>query len=292
MSFEKVKSARRPHWLKIRLRGDPLSREVKELLQKEKLNTVCESANCPNIGDCWSHRTATFMILGNICTRNCKFCAVSSGKPGQIDYREPERIAKAIKILELGHAVITSVTRDDLSDGGSQHFVDTIQKVRELNPNCTVEVLIPDFQGNEQALYILFKEKPDILNHNLEVVPRLYPKARAQADFEMSLDILKEAKTHQLISKTGIMIGLGESKTEIVNLLHKLGSIDLDILTIGQYLQPSQEHLQVEKFYHPEEFEEFKKIGENLGIHHVESGPLVRSSYHANEQILKVRQKD
>ena len=279
---------RRPQWLKVRLAGGKVFREVRELIDNDQLHTVCQSARCPNIGDCWSRRTATFMILGDICTRNCKFCAVQTGRPNLPDCKEPVRVAEAVKKLNLRHAVITSVTRDDLEDGGGQIFVQTIREIRKTSPDCSIEVLIPDFSGNLETLEKVFQAKPDILNHNLEVVPRLYPKARAQADFIRSLNILLEAKKRGLISKTGIMVGLGETRDEVIELINKLVEICLDILTIGQYLQPTTSHLPVEKFYSPKEFTEFKRIGESLGIKHVESGPLVRSSYHADAQIDKL----
>lgn len=279
---------RRPEWLKVRLRSGRYSREVKDLLKSENLFTVCQSAHCPNIGDCWSKRTATFMILGNICTRNCQFCAVQSGNPIQLDSNEPMRVARAVKKLGLRHAVITSVTRDDLSDGGSRLFVETIQMIRNYSPNCSIEVLIPDFNGNRLALYDVFKAEPDILNHNLEVVSKLYPKARSRAKFNVSFNILKIAKKHQLVTKTGIMLGLGENLAEVEELIMRLSDINLDILTIGQYLQPSREHLKVEKYYHPDEFNALKEFGEQKGVKYVESGPLVRSSYHAVEQKNKL----
>jgi lipoyl synthase len=279
---------RRPQWLKVRLAGGKVFREVRDLINTEQLHTVCQSARCPNIGDCWSRRMATFMILGDTCTRNCRFCAVEKGRPGKPDCEEPAKVAEAVKKLNLRHAVITSVTRDDLEDGGGQIFADTIRQIRKRSPNCSIEVLIPDFNGNADALDKVFRAKPDILNHNLEVVPRLYPKARALAEFNRSLNILLKAKQRGLISKTGIMIGLGETRAEVVDLIKQLVDIHLDILTIGQYLQPTVKHLPVDKFYPPEEFAEFKRFGESLGIKHVESGPLVRSSYHADTQIEKI----
>ncbi|MEJ2048664.1 MAG: lipoyl synthase [Calditrichota bacterium] len=279
---------RRPQWLKVRLAGGKVFREVRDLINTEQLHTVCQSARCPNIGDCWSRRMATFMILGDTCTRNCRFCAVEKGRPGKPDCEEPAKVAEAVKKLNLRHAVITSVTRDDLEDGGGQIFADTIRQIRKRSPNCSIEVLIPDFNGNADALDKVFRAKPDILNHNLEVVPRLYPKARALAEFNRSLNILLKAKQRGLISKTGIMIGLGESGEEVIDLIQRLVNIRLDILTIGQYLQPTAKHLPVEKFYPPQEFADFKRLGESLGIKHVESGPLVRSSYHADAQVKKL----
>ncbi len=278
----------KPAWLKVRLAGGREYRDVRQLIQDDGLHTVCQSARCPNIGDCWSRRTATFMILGEVCTRNCRFCAVEKGRPEGLNPEEPYRVAKAVKQLKLRHAVITSVTRDDLSDSGAGHFVNTLKAIRAIANSCSVELLIPDFQGNEQALRVVFEEKPDILNHNLEVVPSLYPKARPQADFRQSLNILTQAKSAGLMSKTGIMIGLGETWEEIIDLFEKLVSVKLDVLTIGQYLQPTSNNLSVVKYYTPDEFNQLKKIGEAMGIPHVESGPLVRSSYHADEQYQKM----
>ncbi len=279
---------RRPEWLKVRLAGGKAYREVNDLVENLNLHTVCRSARCPNVGDCWSRRTATFMILGDVCTRNCRFCAVKTGHPNHVDPREPEKVARAVKALNLRHVVITSVTRDDLPDGGATVFVETINQIRSVHPGCSIEVLIPDFKGDRAALGAVFEARPDILNHNLEVVPRLYPLARAQAVFERSLEMLRQAKQHGLISKTGIMVGLGESREEVTELLKLLADIELDVLTIGQYLQPSRNHLPVVRYYEPEEFQELKKLGELFGIKHVESGPLVRSSYHADEQIERL----
>ncbi|MCK5453116.1 MAG: lipoyl synthase, partial [Calditrichia bacterium] len=226
-----------PDWLKIRLASNSAYRAVRELIQDENLHTVCRSARCPNIGDCWSRKTATFMILGDICTRNCTFCAVTKGKAQPLDNDEPGRVALAVQKLGLRHAVITSVTRDDLPDGGSELFVKTIQEIRKTSPQCSVEVLIPDFQGNRAALDSVFEARPDILNHNLEVVPRLYSKARPKANFKSSLEILKMAQKAGLVSKTGIMLGVGERRSELLDLFRKLAEIKLNILTIGQYLQ-------------------------------------------------------
>ncbi|GAB4379110.1 MAG: lipoyl synthase [Calditrichia bacterium] len=288
-SIEKTAtSPKKPSWLKVRLSGGEAYREVRQLIQKENLHTVCTSAHCPNVGDCWSRRTATFMILGDICTRNCHFCAVRSGKPTGVDSEEPLRVAKAVERLKLRHAVITSVTRDDLPDGGASVFVQAIEHIRRQNKECSIEVLIPDFLGNMRALESVFQARPDILNHNLEVVPRLYPRVRPGARYQRSLSILAKAKQAELITKTGIMVGLGENRSELLELFQQLVAIDLDILTIGQYLQPSSAHLAVQKFYTPEEFREFKIIGERMGIGHVESGPLVRSSFHADEQMEKL----
>ena len=280
---------RRPDWLKIRLASNSAYKEVRELIQDENLHTVCRSARCPNIGDCWSRKTATFMILGDICTRNCTFCAVTKGKAQPLDNEEPGRVALAVQKLGLRHAVITSVTRDDLPDGGSELFVKTIQEIRKTSPQCSVEVLIPDFQRNQDALQSVFEARPDILNHNLEVVPRLYSKARPKANFKSSLEILKMAQKAGLVSKTGIMLGVGERRSELLDLFRKLAEIKLNILTIGQYLQATPENLEVTQFFPPEVFKELKLTGEKMGITHVESGPLVRSSYHADEQISKIK---
>ena len=280
---------RRPDWLKIRLASNSAYKAVRELIQDENLHTVCRSARCPNIGDCWSRKTATFMILGDICTRNCTFCAVTKGKAQPLDNEEPGRVALAVQKLGLRHAVITSVTRDDLPDGGSELFVKTIQEIRKTSPQCSVEVLIPDFQRNQDALQSVFEARPDILNHNLEVVPRLYSKARPKANFNASLEILKLAQKAGLVSKTGIMLGVGERRSELLDLFRKLAEIKLNILTIGQYLQATPENLEVTQFFPPEVFKELKLTGEKMGITHVESGPLVRSSYHADEQISKIK---
>jgi lipoic acid synthetase len=281
--------SRRPDWLKIRLASSSAYKAVREIIEEQGLHTVCRSARCPNIGDCWSRKTATFMILGDICTRNCRFCAVTKGPVQAVDPEEPLRVALAIEKLGLKHAVITSVTRDDLDDGGSSSFVEVVKQIRRLAPRCSIELLIPDFQGNLAALNRVFDAGPDILNHNLEVVPRLYPRARPKADFSRSLAILKRAKQHGLISKTGIMVGLGEKTDELIDLFKLLSSIDLDILTIGQYLQPTANNLEVVEYYQLERFDALKEVAEDQGIKHVESGPMVRSSFHADEQIQRVR---
>ena len=280
---------RRPDWLKIRLSSNSAYKAVRELVQDKNLHTVCRSAHCPNIGDCWSRKTATFMIIGDICTRNCTFCAVSKGRVKPVDQEEPKRVAAVVQKLGLRHAVITSVTRDDLPNGGSEVFISTIWEIRKTSPQCSIEVLIPDFQGNQTVLQSVFNARPDILNHNLEVVPRLYPKARPKANFDTSLDILKQAQKAGLVTKTGIMIGVGETRDELWDLFQKLAEIKLHILTIGQYLQPTSKSLKVEQFYQPQDFEAMKQAGEKMGIIHVESGPLVRSSYHADEQISNIK---
>ncbi len=278
---------RRPEWLKIRLAGGREYGDIRRMMQRDNLNTVCQSARCPNIGDCRSRRTATFMILGDICTRNCRFCAVHSGRPGAVDAEEPERVAQAVARLKLRHAVITSVTRDDLPDGGAGLFAAVIEQVRKQVPGCSLEVLVPDFRGRRQALQTVFDARPDVFNHNLEVVPGLYSKARPQADFRQSLEILRLAKQNGFITKTGIMVGLGERREELLELFRKLAAIPLDILTIGQYLQPTARHLEVERYYHPDEFRELEELAESAGISRVASGPMVRSSYHADQQAAQ-----
>ncbi len=279
---------RRPQWLKVKLSSNAAYREVRELIDSRNLHTVCKSARCPNVGDCWSRRTATFMILGDICSRRCRFCAVTQGNPTAPDFSEPERLAEAVEQLGLRHVVITSVTRDDLADGGSEIFARSIRAIREREPGCSVEVLIPDFKGDSKALETVFEARPDILNHNLEVVPGLYSRVRPGASFNRSLDILTLAVQNKLTAKTGIMVGLGESRDELTVLFQQLADNHLDILTIGQYLQPTRKNIPVVKYYLPEEFGELKSLGESAGIRHVESGPLVRSSYHADEQIEKL----
>jgi lipoic acid synthetase len=257
------------------------------LIKELKLHTVCEEARCPNLWDCWNRGTATFMILGDTCTRSCGFCAVKTGRPTELDEQEPDRVARAIAKLNLRHAVITSVNRDELSDGGAGIFAETIRKTREAAV-CTIEVLIPDFKGNHSAQDRIFAARPDILNHNIETVPRLYHPVRPQGKYAWSLDLLSRAKTAGLKTKTGLMVGLGETAEEIRSVMRDLVAIRCDILTLGQYLQPTKDHLPVVRFYDPGEFNRFKMEGEKMGIGHVESGPLVRSSYHAEEQVAEI----
>lgn len=277
----------RPEWLKIKLGADNNYADVRRLIARQKLHTVCESARCPNIGECWSRRTATFMILGNICTRSCRFCNIEVGKPIEYDPDEPLRVAEAIKDLNLRHAVITSVTRDDLSDGGAYIFAETIRQIKNLQNGCTVEVLIPDFKGNLNDLGTVLAAKPDILNHNLETVERLQAAVRVQATYQRSLSVLQHAFEKGFITKSGIMAGLGERQEEIVETLHDLRNIGCSIVTIGQYLPPTRQHYPMDRFYHPDEFKELKEIAFDLGFTHVESAPLVRSSYHADEHVSK-----
>lgn len=289
-SNENIKSntrLRRPDWLKVELGKTDDFADVRQLIQRQKLHTVCESARCPNIGECWSRKTATFMILGDICTRSCRFCNIHVGKPTEYDVGEPQRIADSVKELGLRHAVITSVTRDDLSDGGSFIFAETIRLIREAQPGCSIEVLIPDFKGDLDDLDVVLDAKPDILNHNLETVERLQKPLRVQATYKTSLSVLDHSKQRGFITKSGIMVGVGETRGEITQTLTDLRSVDCNILTIGQYLPPTKTHYPLDRFYAPEEFEELKQEALGLGFRHVESGPLVRSSYHADEQIIK-----
>jgi lipoic acid synthetase len=259
-------------------------RRVRDVIQSASLNTVCVSARCPNIGECWARRTATFLIMGNICTRNCRFCAVESGRPRPLDPGEPARIARAVRELQLKYAVVTSVTRDDLPDGGARHFAETIRHIKKDQPQCRVEVLIPDFKGSTEALEQVLQAGPEVLNHNIETVPRLYKSVRPQADYSRSLAVLKNAKAMGAVTKSGMMVGLGETSQEIAETMHELRGVGCDIFTIGQYMQPSKDHLAIECFVHPEEFDRLKRFGIELGFSHVESGPLVRSSYHADAQ--------
>ena len=277
----------RPEWLRVRFLGGARYQDLKRTMRTLYLHTVCESARCPNMGECWEHGTATFMILGDICTRACGFCAVPSGKPlGPPDEDEPLRVAEAVERMGLRYAVVTSVNRDDQPDGGSRIFARTIQEIRQRVPGCKVEVLIPDFRGDWNALNTVLAVKPDILNHNTETVPRLYRQVRKGARYERSLELLRRAKeTHTDVpTKTGLMLGLGEEKEEVLDTMRDLAAQGTDILTLGQYLQPTRDHLPVIRFVHPNEFAEYKQLGEKMGFKHVESGPLVRSSYHAFDQ--------
>lgn len=276
--------SRRPEWLKVKLPGGEGYSEIKRLVDQHRLHTVCEEARCPNIADCWSRRSATFMILGDICTRSCGFCAVKTGRPTGLDLDEPRRLAEAIAHLNLRHIVLTSVNRDELSDGGAAIFAASIREIRKRAQDCSIEVLIPDFKGDETALMTVLEAEPEILNHNVETVPRLYRRVRPQANYEQSLELLQRAKLHGATTKSGFMLGLGERREEVEELLRDLSNVGLDIATIGQYLQPTPMHLPVERFIPPLEFAEYKELGALLGFRHVESGPLVRSSYHADEQ--------
>lgn len=277
----------RPAWLRVKYFGGPNYQELKRIMRSLDLHTVCESARCPNMGECWEHRTVTFMILGNICTRACGFCAVPSGAPvGPPDEAEPLRVAEAVEKMGLRYAVVTSVNRDDQPDGGAAIFARTIEEIRNRVPGCRVEVLIPDFRGDWNALDVVLAARPDVLNHNMETVPRLYRRVRKGAVYERSLELLNRVarRDREMPVKTGMMLGLGEKREEVISAMGEIAAQGTHILTLGQYLQPTPEHLPVERFLHPDEFAEFKRLGEQMGIKHVEAGPLVRSSYHAFEQ--------
>lgn len=282
-----LRPTRRPEWLKVRIPSGENYFELKGLMRGLQLHTVCESARCPNIAECWQHRTATFMILGELCTRRCGFCAVPKGRPaGQVDWGEPERVAEAAESMGLKYIVVTSVDRDDLKDGGSTIFAQTIEALRRRLEGCKVEVLIPDFRGSDEALEIVLKARPDVLNHNIETVPRMYPVARRGSRYDRSLRLLRHSREidSAIPTKSGLMVGLGETMEELFSVLGDLAGVGVDIVTIGQYLRPSGEQLPVARFYTPEEFAILKQEGLRRGIRHVESGPLVRSSYHAHEQ--------
>jgi len=276
----------KPEWLKARAPVGENFHQLKKLARGLGLHTVCESAQCPNIGECWNHGTATFMLLGDICTRRCGFCAVPKGKPQAIDYEEPARVAEAVATLGIKHAVVTSVNRDDDNVGGAKIFAETIRQIRLLAPGCRVEVLIPDFQGLEEPLRIVLDAKPDVLNHNTETVPRLYRAVRSGARYQRTLDLLENAKKFSpgMVTKSGVMVGLGESAEELIEVFADLSARGVDILTVGQYLRPSRDHLPIARFYTPDEFRMLKEEALARGFRHVESGPLVRSSYHAHEQ--------
>jgi lipoyl synthase len=274
----------RPKWLRAPAPVGQNYRELKGLVERLKLHTVCESAACPNVGECWNRRTATFMILGNVCTRRCGFCAVQKGAPLDVDYDEPRRVAEACEILGLRYAVITSVNRDDRKDGGAELFAAVIQSIRERIPDCKVEVLVPDFQGSHTAMDIVMNAHPDVLNHNTETVPRLYRQVRLGAKYERSLDMLRYAKQVRpyIPTKSGLMLGLGETKEEVLQVMRDLHAHHVDILTLGQYLRPSPKHLPILRYIPQNEFDEYKQAGKEMGFAHVEAGPLVRSSYHAD----------
>ena len=274
---------RHPDWIKVKAPGNPNYLRLKQILREKNLHTVCEEARCPNIGECWGNKTATFLILGDTCTRGCRFCAIDKGKPVALDPEEPRNVALVVKDLGLGHIVVTSVNRDDLPDGGAAHFAKTVFWIKALNQQIRVELLIPDFEGNLQALKTVVQSGIEILNHNIETVPRLYGKVRPGHSYECSLNILTEAKKFRddVLTKSGLMLGVGETYNEVVATLQELREKKVDIVTLGQYLQPSSRQLKVDRYVTPDEFKEFKMAGEKLGFRHVESGPLVRSSYHA-----------
>ena len=279
---------RKPEWLKIKLNTNQNYTGLKKMMRENGLHTVCEEAKCPNIHECWAVRkTATFMILGDVCTRGCRFCAVKTGMPTELDLQEPERVAESVETMGLRHVVITAVARDDLQDGGAAVFAETVRAVRRRNPMCTIEVLPSDMKGDYESLHTLMDAKPDIFNHNIETVRRLTKRVRARATYDRSLELLKRVKeiAPNTPTKSSLMVGLGETKEEILQAMDDLLAHNVDIMTIGQYLQPSRKHLNVERYYRPEEFEELKQIALEKGFRHCESGPLVRSSYHADEQV-------
>lgn len=276
--MERVK---KPDWLKIRLGGNESFTQTKKIVESHNLHTICSSGRCPNMGECWGRGTATFMIGGEICTRSCKFCNTKTGRPLALDVNEPLNVAKSIQLMGLKHAVVTSVDRDDLPDQGAQHWVDTINKIRELNPNTTLEVLIPDFRGNLDLVDMVCDAAPNVISHNMETVRRLTPQVRSAAKYDVSLSVLKRVHEKGLKAKSAIMLGLGETKEEILETMDDLRAINCSVLNIGQYLQPSRKHLPVAEYYHPDVFKELKEIAQSKGFDYVESGPLVRSSYHA-----------
>ncbi len=275
----------RPDWLKVKIPTGETFHHLKQLMRSKSLHTVCEEARCPNMAECWNAGTATFMILGDTCTRSCGFCAVKTGRPTVLDLDEPMHVAEAVRDMGVKHAVITSVNRDELKDGGSTIFAETIREVRRQNPGTTIEVLIPDFKGKDESLDRILEAKPDILNHNTETVPSLYRTVRPQAKYEWSLKVLRRAKEAGFNTKTGIMLGLGEPREELLSVMRDLAERHVDILTLGQYLQPSKDHLPVHRFVHPDEFLELHDIGMEMGFRIVEAGPLVRSSYHAERHV-------
>ncbi|MBN1447924.1 MAG: lipoyl synthase [Bacteroidetes bacterium] len=281
-----LKHERRPDWLKIKVPLGTKFSEIRRLVDEQRLHTVCEDARCPNMAECWNRGTATFMILGDICTRSCGFCSVKTGRPLELDTDEPRRVAEAVVRMGLRHTVITSVNRDELPDGGAAIFASTIRAIRDRLPLCRVEVLTPDFQGKTDAIQTVIDARPDIFNHNVETVPRLYRRVRPQAKYARSLDLLRMCKEQGLTTKTGIMLGLGESDDEIMDVMRDIRAVGVDIMTLGQYLQPTKAHLPVERYVTPEDFAAWKVRGLDLGFSHVESGPLVRSSYHADEQTV------
>ena len=278
---------RKPSWLKVKAPGGPNYLRLKQMMRELDLHSVCEEARCPNVGECWEHGTATFMILGDVCTRNCAYCAVAHGRPPRYDIEEPERVGQAIAEMRLQHAVITSVDRDDLPDFGAYIFAETIRQIHARVPECSVEVLVPDFQGNENSIRTVLEARPEIYNHNTETVPRLYKKARPGGRYARVMEIFRLAKriAPDIPTKTGIILGMGETVEEVVAVMHDLRAVDVDILTLGQYLRPSENHIALDRYYTPEEFRYLRDVGMEMGFKHVESSPLVRSSYHAWEQV-------
>lgn len=277
---------KKPNWLRVKLPLGESYKHVRGLVDTHKLHTICESGNCPNMGECWGEGTATFMILGNICTRSCGFCAVATGRPEAVDWDEPQRVAEAIHLMKVKHAVITSVDRDELKDGGSIIWYNTIEAVKGLNPGTTLETLIPDFQGKADQIQRIINAAPDVVSHNMETVERMTRQVRIQAKYRRSLDVLHTLKKGGMRTKTGIMLGLGETKEEVIQSMKDLVTVGTDVLTLGQYLQPTKKHLAVQRFVHPDEFAELRAIGYELGFDYVESGPLVRSSYHSEKHVI------
>jgi len=279
----------RPEWLKVRLPTGPTYENLRRLMRSKELHTVCEEAHCPNMAECWGAGTATFMILGDTCTRSCGFCAVKTGRPGVVDAEEPRRVGEAVAQMRLGHAVVTSVNRDELPDGGAAIFAETIREIRRQSPGTSVEVLIPDFVGRAESLDVVLAAGPEILNHNVETVPRLYPRVRPQARYERSLEVLRRTKERapDLVCKSGIMVGLGETREEVIATMRDIASQGTDILTVGQYLRPSPVHLPIERYWTPSEFDGLRESGMTMGFRHVEAGPLVRSSYHAERHVKR-----
>jgi len=277
---------RKPDWLRVKLPIGPEYAKVRRLVDDHKLHTICESGNCPNMGECWGSGTATFMILGNVCTRSCGFCAVATGRPGEVDWDEPQRVAEAIHLMKVKHAVITSVDRDELKDGGSAIWQNTIRAVKALNPDTTLETLIPDFKGKQEDIQRIIDAAPEVVSHNIETVERLTRQVRIQAKYWRSMEVIRILKAGGRRTKSGIMLGLGEKKEEVIQTIRDLRDNGCDVITIGQYLQPTQKHLPVHRFVHPDEFAEYKEIGYSLGLDYVESGPLVRSSYHSERHVF------
>ena len=277
---------KKPGWLRVKLPIGEEYQHVRKLVDKHKLHTICESGNCPNMGECWGEGTATFMILGNICTRSCGFCAVATGRPLPVDWNEPQRVAEAIYLMKVKHAVITSVDRDELKDGGSTIWYNTIKAVKSLNPSTTLETLIPDFKAEKENIHRIIEACPEVVSHNIETVERLTRSVRIQAKYWRSLRTLRILKEGGMRTKSGIMLGLGETKEEVIQTLNDLRESDVDVVTIGQYLQPSKKHLSVQRFIHPDEFIEFRELGYELGFDYIESGPLVRSSYHSDKHVI------
>jgi lipoic acid synthetase len=287
VSAENDTRIKKPDWLRVKLPIGESYKHVRGLVDKHKLHTICESGNCPNMGECWGEGTATFMILGNICTRSCQFCAVATGRPKAVEWDEPQRVAEAILLMKVKHAVLTSVDRDELADGGSIIWYNTIKAIKALTPTTTLETLIPDFRGIQEQINRIIEAAPEVVSHNMETVERITQKVRVQAKYRRSLGVLETLKKGGMRTKTGIMLGIGEQKEEVIQTMKDLVSVGTDVLTLGQYLQPTKKHLAVQRFVHPDEFAELRQIGYELGFDYVESGPLVRSSYHSEKHVIQ-----